>query len=364
MARILLVGEERERVTGIRSLLRQDSHDVTWTRAVPRWLEVEHQVRPEVVVATVREIAVLLQGRAQTARAFPAPLLLVHDDDLPRETDLDERLVDRLQSPFDVQDLLGRVDALVRLRRLILRGQPEGDPGAPSRSGRFLGRIKAAMATRVPRIPKPTAPYLEVVNRVAEWTDRRDMFEPGHAERVTSLVAMMADELRLPDSDASPLLRAAMLHDIGKVVLPSELLREQGPLREEQVRLIRTHPERGAALLRALDPEDKVVANTIRYHHEHIDGSGYYGRDGENIPRSARILVVAETYDAMTTSKVRERIAPDRALSILEEQRGSAFEAECVDALVSALRPRPTVVPLSPLGFPFRDPCSPDASER
>jgi len=363
VARILLVGEDRERATGIRSLLRQDSHEVAWTRAVPQWLEMEHRFRPDVVVATGDETQAVLECRGRVARGFPAPLLLLRDDESQGETELDERLVDRLQSPFKVEELLARVDALTRLRRMILRGQPQ-DAAPSGRAGRFLGRIAAVLGTRLPRIPKPTTPYLEVVNRVAEWTDRRDMFEPGHAERVTSLAAMMADELELPDSEASALLRAAMLHDIGKVALPMELLREQGPLREEQLRLIRTHPERGAALLRALDPDDRVVANTIRYHHEHVDGSGYYGKERENIPRSARILAVAETYDAMTTSKVRERIEPERALRILEDRRGSSFDAECVDALVSALRPKPKFVPLSALGSPLPPPRSPGAGRR
>src|SRR5262249_28994491 len=150
-------------------------------------------------------------------------------------------------------------------------------------------RVRALLGARIPRIAKPPGPYLEVAARVADWTDRRDGFEPGHAERVTAFAAMIADQPDLPDNEASPLLRAATLHDIGKGALPVEVLRRRGPLEDRQIRLLRTHAERGATILRALD-RDETVAEAILHHHESIDGSGYNGRVGEAIPRAARIL--------------------------------------------------------------------------
>jgi putative nucleotidyltransferase with HDIG domain len=355
MSGILLVGRDRERARGVRTLLRQDGHEVTWTRAVPRWRDLEQEVRPDLVIAAVSSAGGVFEACRRSARGFPPPLLFVqHEADATEEFHLEDRLVDRLVSPFDINELLARVDALIRLRRFVLRGRTEPHTRTGSRRSGLkglAGRVASVLGRRVPRLPKPREPYLEVVNRVAEWADRRDMFEPGHAERVTSLAALMADGLGLPDSEASALLRAAMLHDIGKVAVPVEVLCKLGPLEDEQMRLIRTHPERGAALLRALDPDDAVV-NTVRYHHERVDGRGYYGKEGESVPLAARILAVAETYDAMTTSKVRETVSFDGALSILQEKRGSAFDADCVDALVHALRPRPTYVPLSDPGIP------------
>lgn len=367
MGRILLVGEDRDRARGIRSVLRQDRHEVIWTRSLTHWLDMEQQIRPDLVVATVEHPHGMLAVRQRPVRSFLPPLLFVQHDENVREPDLDERLVDSIKSPFNAEALQARVDALIRLRCLILRAQPgeQRDASPQLRRGGmrgFLERVGSILGTRVPRRPKPATPYHEVVNRVAEWADRRDIFEPGHAERVASLAAMMADGLHLPDSDATSLLRAAALHDIGKVALPVEVLREQGPLREEQMRLIRTHPERGAALIRALDPDDRAVADAIRYHHERIDGSGYYGRDHDNIPMSARILAVAEAYDAMTTSRVRSTVSGEHALEILEKGRGSVYDAECVDALVASLRPKPRAVPLSHFGYPPSPAGVPEAS--
>jgi putative nucleotidyltransferase with HDIG domain len=217
----------------------------------------------------------------------------------------------------------------------------------PAKGLRGIGeRLSALLRTRIPRIEKPLGPYLEVAARVAEWADRRDAFEPGHAERVTSFCAMIGEGLRLDAEETSSLLRAAMLHDIGKVALPFEVLHQRKPLDEPQQRMMRTHPQRGAALLRALDRDD-AVADAIEYHHECPNGSGYYGK-GEETPRTSRILAVAEVYDAMTSSRVKERLSRDEALERLEALKGEQLDADCVEALIDTLRPRAAAIPLSP----------------
>ena len=206
--------------------------------------------------------------------------------------------------------------------------------------------LSSLLGARVPRLAKPIAPYLEVAARVAEWSDRRDGFEPGHAERVANFAAMIADELRLGDGETASLLRAALLHDIGKVALPIEVLRQRMPLEENQMRLIRTHAERGAAILRALDRDD-AAADTILNHHENVDGSGYFGRKGAAIPLPARILAVAEGFDAMTTSLVRKRLTPDAAIGLMREFRGTHWDADCVDALIGVVQPKTRSIALA-----------------
>jgi len=247
------------------------------------------------------------------------------------------------------EELLARIDALVRVRRVIYR-EPDAGELEQTASPRAQGlgrRLLTLLGSRIPRHEKPLGPYLEVAARLADWADRRDAFEPGHAERVTSLCAMMADGMGLGDQESSALLRAAMLHDIGKVALPVEVLHQQSPLVESQMRLIRTHPKRGATLLRALDRDDEV-ADTILYHHERPDGQGYYGKDRDEIPRTARILAVAEVYDAMTNCRVRERLPSDRALDLVQASRDESLDADCVNALVDKLKPRPRSIPLGP----------------
>ena len=346
MANVLLVGEDRARTAGFKSLLTQDGHRVVPVREAERWRDVEREAASEVVVLAVGDPSAYLAPVRAVPHGFPAPVLLVQqatdEGDAPH---VDERIVDRIASPFAAEELLGRVDALVRVRRVVLRHDAPAGGRADGMVSRLGARLRSLLSTRVPRYLKPPAPYLEVAARVADWSDRRDGFEPGHAERVTAFSAMIADELDLSDADATSLLRAAMLHDIGKVALPVEILRRQGPLEDAQIRLLRSHAERGASILRALDP-DEEVAESVLYHHEHVDGNGYFGRRGDEIPLHARILAVAEGYDAMTTSLVRKPLSGEAALGLLQDRRGGQWDPACVDALTRALRPRPRMVPL------------------
>jgi len=349
VAHVLLVGDDRDRTSGVKSLLALDGHSVAMAKDVSRWREDERSASPEVVVAAVATPDAVLSVPMGGSRGFAPPILFVHrESDEAREPHLEERLVDRIASPFAAEEFLGRVDALIRVRRVVMhqeRASDDAADGIPAR-GRWSAALASFLQARVPRHVKPPAPYLEVAAAVADWSDRRDAFEPGHPERVTNFAAMIADEFGLADGETAALLRAAMLHDIGKVALPIEVLRQKGPLGENQMRMLRTHAERGAAILRALD-KDEVVADTILYHHENMDGTGYFGRKGAMIPRAARILAVAEGFDAMTTSLVRKRLTFDAAIGLLRDRRGGQWDGECVDALVGALQPRSLSISLS-----------------
>jgi putative nucleotidyltransferase with HDIG domain len=347
MAHVLLVGADKDRTSEVKGLLTMDGHQVALARDVSRWRDDERSASPEVIVAAVATPDAVLSVPMGGARGFAPPILFVHrDSDEAREPQLEERLVDRIASPFAADEFLGRVDALIRVRRVVLhQTRAEGEQEALPR-GRWGAALASMLRSRVPRHDKPPAPYLEVAARVADWSDRRDGFEPGHAERVTNFAAIIADSFGLGDGETAALLRAAMLHDIGKVALPIEILRQKTPLEENQFRMLRTHAERGAAILRALD-KDEVVADTIHYHHENVDGTGYYGRKGASIPRAARILAVAEGFDAMTTSLVRKRLTADAAMGLMRERRGRQWDTECVDALVGELQPKSRTLVLS-----------------
>lgn len=303
------------------------------------------------IVATADAAEAVAQGAAvppSSTAAHAAPILIVRDDaGFSRRAMPEDRLLDHLTAPWSEEELVARVDAWVRVRRALLVSDPAN--GGMQRVKRRLrprdrvadlgARIAAVLQRRVPRLRKPIGPYLEVAARLADWADRRDAFAAGHAERVASLCALIGRGLRLGDEETASLLRAAMLHDIGKAGLPHAMLHQRGPLRDDQMRLMRQHPQRGAALLRLLDTE-RDVADAVLFHHERPDGRGYYGREGESVPRAARILAVAEVYDAMTSSTLQPRCTPAEALDGLARRRGKELDGECVDALIDALRPR------------------------
>jgi len=359
MANILLVGPKRDRVSGVRSLLRQDGHHVSCLRREDQWRDAEQEIRPDLVVAAVEDTDGVLDVRGRRASGFPPPLLFVQNEtDFCHDPYLPTRLVDRITSPFLSEELLARVDALIRVRNVVLRDRTlpadtrDEDPAAGRAKPweRIGKRMTALLGSRVPSYTKPLGPYLEVAARLADWADRRDAFEPGHAERVTGICAMIAEGLHLGAEETSSLLRAAMLHDIGKIALPVEVLHQKTPLEDSQMRLIRTHPRRGAALLTALDRDDEV-ASTILYHHERPDGEGYYGLNSDSTPVAAKVLALAEVYDAMTSCRLRRPLASGRALDQLTERKGQTVDSDSVEALVDRLRTTPKTIPLAPMPY-------------
>ena len=342
MAIVLVVGDDKDRTGDVKSLLALDGHAVTVARDLACWRHDERAASAEIVVATVAAPETVLSVPLGGTRGFAPPILFVQgDSEETHRPHVQERLVDWIASPFAAEDLLGRVDALVRVRRVVMHKNDPFPPEATAPESRrgWGGMLASLFGARATRRPKPIAPYVEVASRVADWSDRRDGIEPGHAERVTNFAAIIADELGLADSETASLLRAAMLHDIGKVALPIEVLRQTKPLEDSQMRLVKTHAERGATILRALDRDD-MAADTILYHHENVDGTGYHGRKKEALSRSACILAVAEGFDAMTTSLVQERLTVDAAIGRMRDLRGIRWDAECVDALVGAMRPK------------------------
>lgn len=354
MAGILLLGTDKDRASGIRSMLREDGHEVTWHRRLENWPQREHEVAPELVVATVDDLNQVLAVPGRRQKGFPAPILFVNEDGgISRDPFVLERLVDRISSPFSHEDLLARVDALARVRRIVHRCDTVDASGSCSDSSAterkysgIRGRLRALLGARIPRREKPLGPYLEVAARLAQWNDQRDGFQPGHQERVTSLCAMIAEALGLGDGDTAALLRGAMLHDVGKVALPVEVLRQKTPLQDSQMRLIRTHPRRGAELLVALDQEQAVV-DTILYHHERPNGDGYYGKGRDATPMTARVLAVAEVYDAMTTSRLMATLTQESALKRMNSLKGEMFDTDCVEALIDTLKPRTNTIALA-----------------
>jgi len=346
MADILLLAQDRSLARDVRDLLRRDDHRVFTAPAADGWTRREDEIGPEVVVAAVEIPDDVVSEAGAATRGFPAPLLLVQRAGSADEAPfLDDRLVDRVSGPLRDDQFLGRVDALVRVRRVVRRVAPSA---VRNRARSLRSALRCWLGGRA-RGERPLGPYLDGASRVASWADRRDAFRPGHAERVTSLCAMIAETLHMDDDETPALLRAALLHDIGKVGLPVEILHQRAPLDADQMRLIRTHPRRGASLLRALDP-DEQVADAILFHHEHPDGTGYYGRAGADIPRPARVLAVAEAFDGMTSTRLRAPFTPEEALERLTAMRDRSMDGECVDALVDRLKPRRLGLALAPVG--------------
>jgi diguanylate cyclase (GGDEF)-like protein/putative nucleotidyltransferase with HDIG domain len=176
------------------------------------------------------------------------------------------------------------------------------------------------------------AARLRAAASLAHAVDARDAYTGSHSYMVGELAARVAKRMGL-DSESIELARlAGSLHDLGKLAIPEEILRKPGPLNEAERLVLERHPQIGYRMLDSLGVEP--VATWVLHHHERWDGNGYpEQKAGLEIPLGARILFVADAYDAMTTDRVyRGRLSHDRAIAELERCAGTQFDPEVVAA--------------------------------
>jgi len=160
----------------------------------------------------------------------------------------------------------------------------------------------------------------------------------AHNLRVARLCVHIGRQLCMSEHELRVLARAGQMHDIGKLAIPEDVLGKHSPLDDAEWGLMRAHPEMGLTLLgRAGHSSREVLA--VLYHHERLDGSGYpYGLRAEGIPIEARIVAVADTYDALTSDRpYRRAISDEEARRVLVEEARSRLDARAVSALFAAL---------------------------
>ncbi|MBA2568382.1 MAG: HD-GYP domain-containing protein [Actinobacteria bacterium] len=167
--------------------------------------------------------------------------------------------------------------------------------------------------------------------------EERDPFARGHALRVAVLAHSLASRAELDRDRIARLRTGAVLHDIGKLAVPREVLLKKGPLDEIEFMQIRRHPMAGARMLRALGAALEAVP-CVLFHHERWDGTGYpSGRGRDDIPLEARILAVADSFDAMTSDRpYRPACDAETALEELKRCAGTQFDPDLVEAFIAA----------------------------
>ncbi|MGH2783200.1 MAG: HD-GYP domain-containing protein, partial [Thermoleophilaceae bacterium] len=195
----------------------------------------------------------------------------------------------------------------------------------------------AGILARAPRGHEDGHVELASLLSLAEALDLRDSGSVSHCHRVGRLAELTARELGLPLDAVERVRLAGILHDVGRVGIPDALVRKAGPLTDDEWALVRSHPEIGARMVETTDFDD--IRSWILLHHERPDGRGYPGgRSWQRVPLEARILGVADAYEAMTSDRpYRDALAPDEAASLLREGAGRQFDADVVDALLRAV---------------------------
>jgi HD domain-containing protein/MASE9 protein len=177
--------------------------------------------------------------------------------------------------------------------------------------------------------------FTQTIGALAEAVDKRDPYTSKHSQRVRLISVDIGRELRVSAAELEALEWGGLLHDVGKIGVPDSVLLKQGKLTRDERITMNAHPVLGAQII---GPVDRLAPElpVIRHHHEWYNGSGYPDRlMGDEIPRLARILHVADAFEAMTADRpYRKALSKEQALAELRKFAGVQFDPECVDAFV------------------------------
>lgn len=180
--------------------------------------------------------------------------------------------------------------------------------------------------------------HQSTLNALVAAVETKDPYAVGHSERVARLAEWIAEPLSLRVQDVESLRFAAMLHDVGKIGLPTRLVRRVGTVSPEEVAAYTRHPELGTEIVHDIEFLTSSLAG-IRHHHERWDGTGYpAGLRGEDIPLASRIIAVADAFDALTVRRPGgDPLTPDEALAAIAARAGTHFDVLVVAALAQTL---------------------------
>ena len=214
-----------------------------------------------------------------------------------------------------------------------------------------IATIERAVKAKSPKVDGQVPDdILGIIVALAIAIDAKDPCTHGHSVWVAKYAAATAEQLKLEPQEIENVVYAGLLHDIGKIGISEEILHKPGVLNVEEWEEIRAHPIIGAKILEPI-PLLYDLVPLVKYHHERYDGTGYpEGLAGERIPLGARILAVADAFEAMTTGRPYSQARyPAHALAILVEGMGRQWDAKVVEAFVSVLdgeQPYPIIPPI------------------
>ena len=224
---------------------------------------------------------------------------------------------DYLTKPFNLVEVVMSVERALEKRSLVLS----------NRDYRDHLEQKVEQQTNEIRMT-----FLGAVKALAEALEAKDPYTHGHSKRVTEISVILAREMGVSTEEQDRIRLAGLVHDIGKIGVPEEILHKQGKLTDTEFDSIREHPTIGEKILNPIIKDPEILA-IVRHHHERFTGGGYpAGISGDGIPLGSRLMAVADAYDAMTSSRpYRNALTPAKAENQLQSGRGSQFDPEVVD---------------------------------
>ena len=259
--------------------------------------------------------------------SVPVIMITIKKDAETRYAALDAGVADFLSKPVDIYECTARSKNLLTMHQQHIALQ--------NRSNLFENLVKAATAEIKSR-------EKETLMRLARAGEHKDYDTAMHLQRMSLYSRAIAETIGLSDEEAEIIELAAPLHDIGKIGIPDSILLKKGHLDDQELKLMRKHPMIGYEILQ--DSPSKYLqkgSEIALAHHERFDGSGYpYALKGNDIPLSARIVAIADVFDALTSVRpYKEAWSIDKALEYVREESGKHFDPELVRVMLTMREP-------------------------
>ncbi len=253
----------------------------------------------------------------------PVVFLTADEDAATEAKGLNEGAMDFIKKPFVPEVLVARVIhtiELVRLRRSL------------------RDEVKKKTREKLQEQERNERLSIQVVRTLANAIDAKDTYTNGHSARVADYSREIAKRYGYTESQQNDIYMMGLLHDVGKIGVPDAVINKPAKLTDDEFEVIKNHPVMGARILRSITEMPKLSTGA-RWHHERIDGRGYPdGLHGQDIPEEARIIAVADAYDAMTSRRsYRDVMAQDVVRSEIEKGSGTQFDPVFADIMLAMI---------------------------
>jgi putative two-component system response regulator len=339
-AKLLIVDDEPANVAMLTDILREEGYHQLRSTLDPRAvLSLYNDFSPDLILLDLMMpymdgIAVMDQLAEVSEGSIPIPILILTADATPRTKRhaLARGAKDFLTKPFDLVELLLRIENLLETRFLYLNLQQHNETLEKRVQERTLD-LERAQQRIAAYAEELEAAHIETLERLARVVEFRDDNTGHHTQRVGTVAGMIAEHLDFPPETIRWIEQAARLHDIGKVAISDLTLLKPGRLTEEEFAVMKTHATIGGDLFEGGRSELIRMAHRIAAsHHERWDGQGYpEGLAGEEIPIEARIISVADVFDALTHDRPYKKAwTIQEAICEIKEQSGKQFDPRIV----------------------------------
>lgn len=320
--RILIVDDQESNVNLLQRILQEAGyHNVQSTTDSRRAMSLVEEFAPDILLLDLSMphvdgymVLTELAGRARCGAYMPVLVLTADVTAAAKRKALALGASDFLAKPFDLTEVLLRIQNLLETKRLH-QELAEANQGLEQRVRERTADLESAK--------------LEILERLALAGEYRDDATGEHAWRVGRTAANLASAVGLPDEQVQIILRAAPLHDIGKIGIPDAVLMKAGPLNADEMAVMKSHTTIGGQILsRSPFPIMQAAERIALTHHEKWDGSGYpLGLSGCAIPIEGRIVAIADVFDALTHSRPYKKAwSVEEALAEIERVSGSQFD--------------------------------------